>query len=149
MNNLLFDKKSKKITALIDFDFSSVNHPIEEHYFSSFSDVGGGLRSLSPAIYSCVMTDKFDAKPDELSEQDGKIWDTAQTWNAALVERDVIRPKTMPGVEKIEALRHFEDALGKMKQDEADFNKKYPQGDRKNDVNPVSFVADFLENNGY
>ncbi|KAM3515564.1 hypothetical protein MY11210_000742 [Beauveria gryllotalpidicola] len=32
MDNLLFDKESNKMTALLDFDFASINHPVEEHY---------------------------------------------------------------------------------------------------------------------
>ncbi|TQV99929.1 Protein kinase-like domain [Cordyceps javanica] len=146
MNNFLFDKRSKKITAFLDFDFASINHPIEEHYFASFSDVGGGLSALSPAMYSCVMSDNFERQPSNLSDRERKKWDIAKSWNAAIAERDVLRPTTLPGVEKIEALRRFEESLSKMCQDKATFLAKYPEAeDRNSEINPVVAVVQMLD----
>lgn len=146
MNNLLFDQESKKITALLDFDLASINHPVEEHYFASFSDVGGGLRVLSPAMYPCVMSDNFGEQPSNLSDKEKNSWQTAKSWNAAIAERSVLRPKTLAGVEKIEALRRFEESLSKMHQDKAAFLEKYPaNGDQKSDMSPVVAVVEMLD----
>ncbi|OAA73928.1 Protein kinase-like domain protein [Cordyceps fumosorosea ARSEF 2679] len=146
MNNVLFDRGSKRVTALLDFDFASVNHPIEEHYFASFSDVGGGLRALSPAMYSRVMTDDFERQPPGLSDQDKAKWNTAKSWNAAIVARDILRPKTLPGVEKIEALRRFEESLSEMHRDKEAFLEKYPAvGDGEGETSPVLTVAQIMD----
>lgn len=146
MNNLLFDKESNKITALLDFDFASLNHPIEEHYFASFSDVGGGLRALSPAMYHCVMSDDFEKQPFDLSEKEKKGWDIAKFWNAAIAERNVLRPKSLPGVEKIEPLRRLEESLSEMRQDTTALLKKYPGiEDKQSETSPLAIVVRMLD----
>lgn len=146
MNNLLYDKESKKVTALLDFDFASINHPVEEHYFASFSDVGGGLRALSPAMYPCVMSDNFEQQPANSSDKDKKIWDKAKYWNAAIAERNVLRPKSLPGVEKIEALRRLEESLSKMRQDKTALLEKYPDMDGKqSETGPLAIVLQLLD----
>ncbi|OAR01045.1 hypothetical protein LLEC1_02900 [Akanthomyces lecanii] len=145
MNNLLYDKESKKITALLDFDFASINHPIEEHYFASFSDVGGGLRALSPAMYPCVMSDNFAKQPSNLSEKEKKDWDIAKFWNAAIAERNVLRPASLPGVEKIEALRRLEKSLSTMRQEKAALLEKCPEiEDKQSDTSPLAIVVQIL-----
>lgn len=144
MNNLLFDRRSGKITALIDFDFASINHPVEEHYFSSFSDLGGGLRALSPAMYPCVMLDAFEQQPSNLTDDEKKNRENAKMWNEAIAQRHVLRPKTMPGVEKIEALRRFEESLQKMLQDEKSFRGKYPEDGDQDAASPVATVTRML-----
>ncbi|KAJ6780437.1 hypothetical protein PWT90_07951 [Aphanocladium album] len=145
MNNVLFDTESKRITALIDFDFASINHPLEEHYFASFSDLGGGLRAISPALYSCIISDDFEQRPPNLSDSDKEIWYRARSWNKAIVERNVLRPQTLAGAEKIEALRHFEESLSKMRQDSDSFLVKYPETGKHGIVtDPLSTVIQML-----
>ncbi|KAJ3495863.1 hypothetical protein NLG97_g3083 [Lecanicillium saksenae] len=146
MNNVLFDTESKKVTALIDFDFASINHPIEEHYFASFGDLGGGLRAVSTALYRCIMSDDFEQQPLELSDSDKEIWHKAKSWNKAIVERNILRPKTLAGAEKVEALRQFEECLSKMRQDKDSFLAKYSEAGKQGLVpEPVAIVTRMLD----
>ncbi|KAH6643261.1 hypothetical protein BKA67DRAFT_131810 [Truncatella angustata] len=111
MNNMLFDKESKRVTALLDFDFSRVTHPVHE-YFTGLWDLGGGwVHSNDEKLHRAVVTGNFEARDEATSPEDKVVWEVAKAWNSALNARGVLRPSQIGGIEKLERLRQFEEAL--------------------------------------
>ncbi|KAK6075867.1 phosphotransferase enzyme family protein [Seiridium cupressi] len=92
MNNMLFDKDSKRLNALLDFDFASINHPVHES-FTGLWHQGGGLRSGDDEkLHAAILSGNF-------------------AWNSALAIRGIIRPSSIQGIEKLEKLNDLEQAL--------------------------------------
>ncbi|KAK6075365.1 phosphotransferase enzyme family protein [Seiridium cupressi] len=92
MNNMLFDKDSKRPNALLDFDFASINHPVHES-FTGLWHQGGGLRSGDDEkLHAAILSGNF-------------------AWNSALAIRGIIRPSSIQGIEKLEKLNDLEQAL--------------------------------------
>ncbi|PVI01562.1 hypothetical protein DM02DRAFT_727843 [Periconia macrospinosa] len=104
-NNLLYDASTRRITALIDYDFACILHPSYE-FLRSFSGAGGKFQGWSD-IESTEQTALRDAKlhgfPSPLPADTGnKVkWDVAKAWEDELEKLDVKRPRTMKGIEKI------------------------------------------------
>ncbi|KAJ8123469.1 hypothetical protein ONZ43_g592 [Nemania bipapillata] len=75
-NNLLFDPDSGRITALLDYDFASILHPINA---------------------------KLNGFPTPLPEttEGGIQWDLAKVWEDELEKQDVKRPSIMQGIDKV------------------------------------------------
>ncbi|KAH9222213.1 hypothetical protein DL95DRAFT_354443 [Leptodontidium sp. 2 PMI_412] len=108
-NNILFDPATHNITALLDWDFSAILHPIHE-FLNSFSGFGESLQGYSPSEsaddasirdakihgFSSVLS----AQPECDSEK-GSRWENLKTWEEALEYADVKRPSTMQGVEDV------------------------------------------------
>jgi hypothetical protein len=104
-NNLLYDASTRRITALIDYDFACILHPSYE-FLRSFSGAGGQFQGWSD-IESKEQTALRDAKlhgfPSPLPEssEDGVNWEVAKAWEDELERLDVKRPRTIVGIEKI------------------------------------------------
>lgn len=84
MNNVLFDSATKRVTGLVDFDFSSVGHPSQE-FFTSFHDFGG------------------NALAEGLPE--------GEMWESALAARDITRPSSIKGMDTIKLVCKLEPLL--------------------------------------
>lgn len=104
-NNLLYDASTKRVTALIDYDFACILHPSYE-FLRSFSGAGGQFQGWSD-IESSEQTALRDAKlhgfPSPLPEnaEDGVRWDMAKAWEDELEKLNVKRPRTIRGIEKV------------------------------------------------
>ncbi|RFU30927.1 hypothetical protein B7463_g5406, partial [Scytalidium lignicola] len=113
MNNMLFDPKSKKLTGLIDFDFSFVSHPCQE-FFTSFQDIGGNLgggysSNLSSGLLSeAVLSGNFDI---DVPEKATDMWFIARAWDDALTSRNMLKPSTIPGNFALNKLGQLETLL--------------------------------------
>ncbi|KUJ18237.1 APH-domain-containing protein [Mollisia scopiformis] len=104
-NNLLFDAKSGRITALIDYDFACVSHPSYE-FLRSFDGAGGQFRGWSgdeASDQTALRDAKLHGFPSPLSQatQDGVEWDVAKAWEDELEKLDTKRPKTIEGIDKV------------------------------------------------
>ncbi|PVH87853.1 hypothetical protein DL98DRAFT_632021 [Cadophora sp. DSE1049] len=119
-NNILISPSTHRITALIDWDFSAILHPIQEflHSFSGFGESLTGY-SLSESIEDAVvrrakihgfssplsiLTPSYsDSESSELQIQNKTVsalrWQNLTMWEDALVKANVKRPSTMEGVE--------------------------------------------------
>ncbi|KAM0813413.1 hypothetical protein AB5N19_13406 [Seiridium cardinale] len=111
MNNMLFDKDSKRLTALLDFDFASITHPVHE-FFMGLWHQGGGLRSGDDEkLHAAILSSNFGEVDNTLSSEDKAIWEVAKAWNSALATRGIIRPSSIQCIEKLEKLHDLEQAL--------------------------------------
>lgn len=110
MNNILYDGETKRITGLLDFDWSSVTHPCDE-YLTGLWDIGGGIHQRIGQFQHMVLSGDFSVQPKSLSDEDIRKWEVAKAWNAAVTIRDVIRPSSIVGVDRIHALKNLEDLL--------------------------------------
>ncbi|CEJ86527.1 hypothetical protein VHEMI04130 [[Torrubiella] hemipterigena] len=110
MNNLLYDAETKQLTGLVDFDWSSVTHPIEE-YFSGFHDIGYSLSGNPDQILSAVVANDFSTKPEGPSEEDEQRWQTAKSWNTFATQHQIVLPSDVAGVKELIALYNFHSSL--------------------------------------
>ncbi|KAK9784562.1 hypothetical protein SCARD494_12714 [Seiridium cardinale] len=86
------DLKSKRLTALLNFDFSSITHPVHE-FFTGLWHQGGGLRSGDDEkLHAAILSSNFGE-------------------NSALATRGITRPSSIQGIEKLEKLNDLEQAL--------------------------------------
>ncbi|KFZ05787.1 hypothetical protein V501_08022 [Pseudogymnoascus sp. VKM F-4519 (FW-2642)] len=104
-NNILFDPKSNRITALIDYDFSYISHPSYE-FLRSFDGAGGQFRGWSTDEASDAIAlrhAKLHGFPSPLppTTKDGVKWDVVKAWEDELEKLDVKRPRNMRGIDKI------------------------------------------------
>ncbi|EFY87951.1 hypothetical protein J3459_014936 [Metarhizium acridum] len=81
-NNVLFDKDTKKLTAVLDFDWSDISNPLDE-FMCSLQDVGGNIRHENKKIEAAILSGDFTWPPDNLDEASVKQWQVAKAWNAA------------------------------------------------------------------
>ncbi|KAJ3496688.1 hypothetical protein NLG97_g2473 [Lecanicillium saksenae] len=109
-NNMLYDATSKKITALLDFDWSVVTHPAEE-FFSGFRDIGGCIQDEPKGFQAAILANDFSSRPESLTEEENQQWRNAKDWSAAAGRNDVRLPSDIAGVEKIKTLHDFSDAI--------------------------------------
>ncbi|KAI3316928.1 phosphotransferase enzyme family-domain-containing protein [Xylariaceae sp. AK1471] len=104
-NNLLFHPDSGRITALLDYDFASILHPMYE-FLRSFDGAGGQFRGWSGDETTEDMAfrnAKLNGFPSPLpaTEKDGIQWDLAKAWEDELEKLDVKRPSTIQGIDKV------------------------------------------------
>ncbi|KAK9313394.1 hypothetical protein V1524DRAFT_417268 [Lipomyces starkeyi] len=101
--NLLFDKSSFRLTAVLDFDFSHIGSPISEWLFS-FWDLGGILPGSADPI-GPIRSWLLNGFPSDDSiahdeNDDGKeesTWMITAAWDKALAEAGVKKPSTIRG----------------------------------------------------
>ncbi|KAK3364264.1 hypothetical protein B0T25DRAFT_60491 [Lasiosphaeria hispida] len=114
-DNLLYNPMTGRITALLDYDFSSIQHPAYE-FLRSFATSGGQLCGWAnddtpqgkeaELLRNAKLGGQF---PSPLpiwagSTADGRLaidWELAQAWEEALQKLDVKRPSTIPGIDKL------------------------------------------------
>lgn len=109
-NNMLFDAASKKITGLVDFDWSAITHPAEE-FLSGLRDLGGCVDDEPKGILAAILANDFSVRPENLPEKETKQWDLAQVWAAAAARNGVKLPGLTAGMDKIKALHDFSSAI--------------------------------------
>lgn len=110
MNNMLFDSTTKRVTSVLDFDWSCVTHPGEE-FFSGLWDLGGGFDDRTEDIQGSILTGNFDTTHEFASGQDAEKWEVAKAWNEAASRRGILRPSSIRGMENLLALKDLEGML--------------------------------------
>ncbi|GKT72924.1 protein kinase-like domain protein [Colletotrichum tofieldiae] len=108
---MLFDKKAKKVTAVLDFDFASVSHPFEEFISMSFSHTGGNVGDDDTAINQAILSGDFTTPPADLDKESLKEWELAKTWNSVLQESVALAPFQIDGVNQIRDLMRLQRFL--------------------------------------
>lgn len=104
-NNILYDPKTLQITALLDYDFSSVSHPSYEFlrsfdgYVGQFKGWSGNDDSEELALHDA----KLHGFPSPLpaSTEDGVNWEAAKAWEDQLEMVDALRPSTIEGIDDV------------------------------------------------
>ncbi|KAK8026317.1 phosphotransferase enzyme family protein [Apiospora marii] len=110
LNNLLYDSDAKCITGLLDFDWAAVTHPCDEFLFRLWV-ICSGINERVGKLQPHVLSGDFSQQPVDLSEEEKRMWDIAKAWEGALARRGAIRPSTIAGVDRIQALRDLEELL--------------------------------------
>jgi hypothetical protein len=81
MNNVLYDTAGRRITAVLDFDWSCVTHPAEE-FLSGLWDVGGGVHERVGKLQPMVLSGDFGAGPDaDSSVDEAGAWAVVRMWS--------------------------------------------------------------------
>ncbi|KAH6630172.1 hypothetical protein B0J18DRAFT_474823 [Chaetomium sp. MPI-SDFR-AT-0129] len=113
-DNLLYDPAAGRITALLDYDFASIQNPGYE-FFRSFNTNGGSFLGWSggtgpeeqeaEALRKAKLAGQFPSPlPAPLKSDSGAPlvdWELAQAWEMELQKLDVRRPSTIPGIDKL------------------------------------------------
>lgn len=110
MNNMLYDKTSQLVTAVLDFDWSTITHPADE-FLTGLWDIGGGMHEENEFMQESILTGNFDSAPLDLSEEDMQKWEVAKIWNKALTDRKATRPCDIRGMRGIHELRKLESMI--------------------------------------
>ncbi|KAE9372473.1 hypothetical protein N431DRAFT_439578 [Stipitochalara longipes BDJ] len=104
-NNMLFDIGSQRITALLDYDFACISHPSLE-FFRSMHDFGGQFQGWSGdedseqlAVHEAQLRGVPSPLPE--SSEDGVDWKVLKAWEDEMEKKQVKRPRTMEGMEKV------------------------------------------------
>lgn len=149
MNNMLYDKDSKKVTAVLDPDWSCVNHPIEE-FLTGFHDICHALIDDPEGTLSSVMSNDFANEPPTLSNEDKQRWHTAKIWNSWAVKKGVILPADIDGIREIHALQSLSDALCPFQLCNAVAVKSLPEEAKANKKKEsLAIIIPFLEARGF
>lgn len=110
LNNLLFDVSSRKISALLDFDWTTITHPCQE-FFTGARDLAFGTRSKIEIYQRAILEEDFDETPEGLSDRHQEKWRTLKAWNAALAAREALRPKSITHFQQLDQLQIIEESL--------------------------------------
>ncbi|GKT70085.1 phosphotransferase enzyme family protein [Colletotrichum tofieldiae] len=114
-NNILYDPSTKRLTAILDFDWAFVSHPCHE-FFTSLGDIGGntgGGTGRDPDLSGgrlgkAMLTGDFDIF--DLPEAAVGQLARDKAWDDALAERGALRPSDIRGISALDRLRRL-DAL--------------------------------------
>jgi hypothetical protein len=107
---MLFDKVTKKITAVLDFDWSFVSNPFEE-FMSLLNDLGCNITHADNKINAAMLSGDFTTPPANLDEESTKKWEVTKAWNTAMKKSGVVSPSDMKGVDKIRDMVRLETLL--------------------------------------
>ncbi|KAI1100154.1 hypothetical protein F4804DRAFT_336538 [Jackrogersella minutella] len=110
LNNVLYDSTAKRITAVLDFDWSAVTYPCDE-FLTGLWDIGGGIHERNEKFLPSLLAGDFSAQPEGLSAEEVRKWEVAKAWDAALTQEGAIRPSNIAGVDRIQALKDLDDSL--------------------------------------
>lgn len=108
MNNINYDTGTKRITALLDFDWASVTHPAHE-FFMSFHDLHGGMGEDSEKLQVAILTGDFTSGP--CKEDDKEAWEIAKLWDEAVKKHGGKRPSDFKGIQTLYMLKTFADKI--------------------------------------
>ncbi|KAI0129734.1 hypothetical protein BJ170DRAFT_719732 [Xylariales sp. AK1849] len=110
MSNLLFDGTSKRITAILDFDWAAVTHPGDE-FLSGLWDLGGGFDERTTDLTSKILKGDFGEPLPDLDAKELEAFEIAKAWDTAVASTGVFRPSSIEGMGKILELRELENLL--------------------------------------
>lgn len=100
MENILYDTKSKSITALLDFDLTTITHPADE-FLTGLDDVGGGFADKPPELLACLFGGDFSITLENPTDADLKKWEIARSWHQIAIHCGVVTPSSMRGFDKV------------------------------------------------
>jgi len=99
-DNLLYDKNTMRITAVLDFDFAHVA-TVADEFFRSLGHGIGRLPGSGESDRDKIALRKamLEGFPNSLPPSCKEVqWVTARAWDDALRDRDVERPSTITNI---------------------------------------------------
>ncbi|OAA56282.1 Aminoglycoside phosphotransferase [Niveomyces insectorum RCEF 264] len=109
-NNMLFDKETKKLTAVLDFDWAYISNPFEEFIFA-LGDLGCNVRLGHDKISEAILLGDFSTPPVDLDEASTGRWEISKAWNSAMTKQGVASPANIKGADKIRDLMQLHTLL--------------------------------------
>lgn len=106
MENMLYDTKSKSITALLDFDLATITNPADE-FLTGLDDVGGGFAEKPPELLACLFGGDFSITLENPTDADLKKWELARSWHQIATRCGVLTPSCMRGFDKVARLHRM------------------------------------------
>ncbi|KAI0139367.1 hypothetical protein F4776DRAFT_662326 [Hypoxylon sp. NC0597] len=110
LNNVLYDSTTKRITAVLDFDWSAITHLCDE-FLTGLWDIGGGIHERNEKFLPMLLSGDFSTQSDGLSVDEVRKWEVAKAWNKAITRAGAIRPSNIAGVDQVQALKDLEHSL--------------------------------------
>ncbi|KAK2617028.1 hypothetical protein QQS21_000121 [Conoideocrella luteorostrata] len=98
-NNFLFDKDTKKITAILDFDWCTVSNPFDEFLLGLY-DIGCNITYGKTKADMALLSGDF-TQPPNLEKEKGENWGMAKMWNAAIESVGAASPRKIQGASQI------------------------------------------------
>ncbi|KAF1348905.1 hypothetical protein BDV97DRAFT_267631, partial [Delphinella strobiligena] len=108
LNNLLFDKESLRLTAILDFDWAFIGTPSDE-FCMSFGDFVK-FPGDSADLHNALLSGSFPSDVNYTTTDDVD-WDVARIWDQCLESADVQRYSTILGFSQVSSLREFVKAI--------------------------------------
>ncbi|KAI9760940.1 MAG: hypothetical protein M4579_001316 [Chaenotheca gracillima] len=151
-NNLLFDKETQRITAILDFDWAQVSGVAEE-FFRSLSDVHGRL----PGPYSveaeqlALRQALLEGFPTPLPAQASDVnWRAAEAWDNELEHSGAQRPRTIKGIAALSKLYWLSGQICPfLLFNETIANDRSKEQHDKDKEDAEALLIQFLEDHGY
>ncbi|KAK2608433.1 hypothetical protein QQS21_003000 [Conoideocrella luteorostrata] len=110
-NNMLYDKDTKRITAMVDFDFSYTSYPLDEFTLGhSLRDIGGSIRDDDHAIKAAILSGNFTL-PNNRDAEYLERWKVAEAWYTAMKKVGAVSPSDINGANKICDMLQFQSLL--------------------------------------
>lgn len=107
---MLFDKNTKQITAVLDFDWASISNPFKE-FLSGLNDIGGNISGIDDKIEAAILSGDFTMPPADRDDTSTKRWETAKVWHTLMKNTGVITPSDINSVNKIYDMLQFHRLL--------------------------------------
>jgi hypothetical protein len=119
--NMLYDKETMTITALLDYDFAHIASPEDEYFYSFYTIHGtlGGHHDPDKAALELLdrqvngfPSDIPDERPDNSKPRkfgdDSRIdWVIASTWDKLLREKQIKSPSSLEGVGAMDGIQNL------------------------------------------
>ena len=111
LNNLLFDKESLQLTAILDYDWALIGTPSDEFCmsFGDFIKLSGDSNDHVD-LYNALLSGSSVNDVNQTTA-DNVDWEVARTWDQCLDSAGVQRYSTIPGFSQISRLRDFAKAI--------------------------------------
>ena len=98
-DNILYDKGTMHLTALLDFDFSHITTFADEFFISLGANIGQLPSPRESGKYLALRKAMLAGFPDPLPPSiDDVQWPSAKAWDDALRERGTERPGTSENI---------------------------------------------------
>ena len=107
---MLFDKDTKKVTAVLDFDWSYVSNPLDA-FLNGLGDIDGNVSLEDAHIEAAILSGDFTTPSVVLDEESAKQWEACKAWNTAMKKSGVISPSDIKGADKIRDLLRLQRLL--------------------------------------
>jgi hypothetical protein len=146
---MLFDKGKKRITAILDFDWSYISNPFEE-FETILSEHGCNITHADNEISAAMLSGDFTTPPSNVDEEFPAKWEFAKAWNAAMKRNGVVSPSDIKGVEQIRDMVRLEKMLCPY-QLSSESALKHMNGDEKTELLAMAEanIVQWLEKHGF
>lgn len=110
METMLFNAKTKRLSAVVDFDMIHISHPLAQ-FIDALFNLGGNLTYQEPTTCEAILSGSFEKAPEVLSNEAQKQWGTAMMFDRAMRAKGCLRPCEIKGAKAMLDLNRFIDLV--------------------------------------